>query len=68
MEVLQLLAAGCSNREIAQRLVIALSTVKSHVNTVYNKLNVASRTQAIARAHELHLIPAQTSSFPSLHP
>lgn len=55
-EVLRLIAAGHSNAEIAQTLVIALSTVKTHTNTIFGKLGVASRTQAVARARELHLI------------
>ncbi len=56
LEVLRLIAAGLSNREIAARLVLALSTVKSYVNTIYNKLQVESRTQAVARARALHLL------------
>lgn len=68
LEVLQLLASGCSNGDIAHRLVIALSTVKSHVNTIYNKLNVESRTQAIVRARELHLILPKTNISSSSHP
>jgi LuxR family maltose regulon positive regulatory protein len=56
LEVLQLLVAGLSNQEIADQLVIALSTVKKHLNNVYTKLAVESRTQATARARELHLV------------
>lgn len=56
IEVLRLIAAGQSNAQIAQTLVIALSTVKTHTNTIYGKLAVTSRTQAIARAHELNLL------------
>ena len=56
LEVLRLIAAGLSNREIAARLVLALSTVKSYVNTIYGKLQVESRTQAVARARALHLL------------
>jgi ATP/maltotriose-dependent transcriptional regulator MalT len=56
LEVLRLIAAGLSNREIATRLVLALSTVKSYVNTIYSKLQVESRTQAVARARALHLL------------
>jgi ATP/maltotriose-dependent transcriptional regulator MalT len=56
LEVLRLIAAGLSNREIAARLVLALSTVKSYVNTIYSKLQVQSRTQAVARARALHLL------------
>lgn len=56
LEVLRLIAAGCSNRAIADRLVIAVSTVKWYVNTLYGKLQVESRTQAVARARDLHLV------------
>jgi LuxR family maltose regulon positive regulatory protein len=56
VEVLSLIAAGLSNRQIAERLVIALSTVKRHVSNCYGKLGVHSRTQAIAKGRALHLI------------
>jgi ATP/maltotriose-dependent transcriptional regulator MalT len=56
LEVLRLIVAGCSNREIADRLVIAVSTVKWYVNTIYGKLQVESRTKAIARARELNIV------------
>lgn len=56
LEVLRLIAVGKSNAEIAQTLVIALSTVKSHTNTIFGKLQVTSRTQALARARALQLI------------
>lgn len=56
LEVLRLIAAGLSNQEIAHELVVALSTVKSHVNHTYGKLGVKSRTQAVARAQELDLV------------
>lgn len=56
LEVLGLIAAGRSNREIAGDLVIALSTVKSHINNIYGKLGVNSRTQAVARSQMLDLI------------
>lgn len=55
-EVLALIAAGASNRDIAEQLVIALSTVKTHVNHVFGKLGVRSRTQAVARARALRLV------------
>jgi LuxR family maltose regulon positive regulatory protein len=56
LEVLRLVAAGYSNREIAQELVVAISTVKKHINNIYGKLEVGSRTQAVARARELGLL------------
>ena len=57
MEVLQLLAEGFSNREIAQRLFLSPHTVRSHAYNLYGKLGVHSRTQAVARARELALLP-----------
>jgi LuxR family maltose regulon positive regulatory protein len=56
LEVLRLVAAGLSNQEIAQKLVIAVSTVKSHLNHIYRKLCVNSRTQALAQAKALGLL------------
>ncbi len=56
LEVLRLIASGQSNAEIARTLVIALSTVKTHTNSIFSKLWVASRTQAISRARELRLL------------
>ena len=56
LEVLRLIVEGNSNQEIADRLVLALSTVKWYVNVIYGKLQVESRTKAIARARELHIV------------
>jgi LuxR family maltose regulon positive regulatory protein len=56
IEVLRLIAAGLSNQEIAQELVVALSTVKSHINHIYGKLDAKSRTQAVAKAQALDLL------------
>ncbi|MCP4415327.1 MAG: tetratricopeptide repeat protein [Chloroflexi bacterium] len=56
LELLRLVAAGKSNREIAAELVLALGTVKSHLHNIYQKLNASSRTQAIVRAKELDLL------------
>jgi ATP/maltotriose-dependent transcriptional regulator MalT len=56
LEVLALLAAGHSNEEIARALFVGVGTVKTHLNAVYRKLDVHSRTQAIARARALKLI------------
>jgi LuxR family maltose regulon positive regulatory protein len=56
LEILRLISSGLSNQEIADQLVIALSTVKSHVRQIFNKLNANSRTQVLARARELSLL------------
>jgi LuxR family maltose regulon positive regulatory protein len=56
LEALGLLAAGRTNREIAEELVVALDTVKKHVSHVLDKLGAANRTQAVARARELRLL------------
>ncbi|MFC3197650.1 response regulator transcription factor [Parapedobacter deserti] len=56
-EVLQLLADGRSNAEVAAELFISLSTVKTHVSNLFHKLDVKSRTQAIGKAKELRIIP-----------
>ena len=56
LEVLRLIAVGLSNQEIAEQLITALSTVKKHINHIYGKLAVRSRTQAVARARELGLL------------
>ena len=53
LEVLPLLAAGLSNRQIAERLVISVGTAKTHVHNILQKLEVSGRTKAIARAREL---------------
>jgi LuxR family maltose regulon positive regulatory protein len=55
-EVLHLLLAGASNREIAQRLVLSVNTVKRHVYNLCGKLGVHSRAQVIIRARDLHLV------------
>lgn len=56
LEVLRLVAEGLSNREIAERLYLALSTVKGHNRVIYGKLNVQRRTEAVARARELGIL------------
>jgi LuxR family maltose regulon positive regulatory protein len=57
LEVLRLIAEGYSNQEISGRLVVGVSTVKTHINHLFQKLGVSSRTQAIARGRELGLLP-----------
>jgi LuxR family maltose regulon positive regulatory protein len=56
LEVLHLIAQGLSNREIGERLFLALDTVKGHNRKIFDKLQVQSRTEAVARAHELGLL------------
>ncbi|HEY0287559.1 MAG TPA: LuxR C-terminal-related transcriptional regulator [Pseudomonas sp.] len=56
MGVLQLIAQGCSNQEISERLFISLHTVKTHASHINSKLGVERRTQAVARAQELGLL------------
>jgi LuxR family maltose regulon positive regulatory protein len=56
LEVLQHLADGLSNREIAAKLVLAVTTVKKHASNIYGKLGVRSRTEAVARARDLGLL------------
>ena len=56
LEVLRLIAQGLSNQEIADRLFLALSTVKGYTRTIFDKLQVQRRTEAVARAHELGLL------------
>ena len=56
LEVLKLIADGYSNRQIAGQLFIAVNTVKKHITHIFGKLGVNSRTKAINRLHELHLL------------
>jgi DNA-binding NarL/FixJ family response regulator len=56
LEVLTLLAAGQSNKEIAQRLAVSPNTVKTHVASLFAKLDVKRRTAAIGRARELGIV------------
>jgi LuxR family maltose regulon positive regulatory protein len=54
--VLQLIAEGMTNRQIAEALIISVGTAKFYTSQIYSKLNVSSRTQAILRARELGLL------------
>jgi predicted ATPase/DNA-binding CsgD family transcriptional regulator len=72
VEILQLLAEGMSDREIAERLVISVNTVKWYNRQIYGILGVSSRTQAIARAYDLalldsNLFPSQIAQPPLIH-
>jgi DNA-binding NarL/FixJ family response regulator len=57
LEVLQLMAQGLSNQEIADRLFVSLSTIKTHSNNLFDKMNVERRTQAIDKGKRLGIIP-----------
>lgn len=56
LEVLRLISAGLTNREIASEFFVSLGTVKSHINKIYRKLEVTNRVRATARAKELNLL------------
>jgi ATP/maltotriose-dependent transcriptional regulator MalT len=56
LDVLRLVADGLTNAAVAAELVVAQSTVKTHINRIYSKLGVTQRTQAVAKARELGLI------------
>ncbi|RPI32473.1 MAG: hypothetical protein EHM70_08885 [Chloroflexota bacterium] len=56
LEILRLMSEGCSNQEIAARLVVTLHTVKKHSSNIFTKLGVSSRTQAVARGRQLGLL------------
>ena len=57
LEILKLLAAGLSNKQIAERLIISLNTAQWHIKNIYHKLGAHRRTQAVARAQALGLFP-----------
>lgn len=56
-EVLELMARGLSNQEIADKLFVSLNTIKTHISNLFLKLEVGRRTQAIQKGKELRLIP-----------
>jgi LuxR family maltose regulon positive regulatory protein len=56
LEILRLIDQGCSNQDIARRLVVSVSTVKTHINNLYGKLGAQTRTTALARAREFKLL------------
>jgi ATP/maltotriose-dependent transcriptional regulator MalT len=56
LTILRLIAQGLTNQEIADRLVLTVNTVKTHINNIFGKLDVGNRTQAIARARDFGLL------------
>ena len=57
LEVLHLIALGRTNQEIARQLIVSPGTVKAHTASIYRKLDVANRTEAVARARQLGILP-----------
>jgi LuxR family maltose regulon positive regulatory protein len=57
LEVLRLIAEGLTNREIGERLFLSLNTIKAHTRNIYGKLDTHNRTQAVARARTLGIMP-----------
>ncbi len=56
LEVLRLMAVGLKNREIAEELVVVVGTVKAHISSIYGKMDVSNRVQAISRGKELGIL------------
>ena len=56
IEILRHIVAGMTNQDIAEQLVVSMSTVKTHINRTYRKLDVQSRTQAVARIRQLGIV------------
>jgi LuxR family maltose regulon positive regulatory protein len=57
LEVLHLMALGYANQEIARQLIVAPGTIKAHTASIYRKLEVGNRTEAVARARQLGILP-----------
>jgi LuxR family maltose regulon positive regulatory protein len=57
LEVLELIGLGMTNKEIARQLVVSPGTVKAHTSSIYRKLDVANRTEAVASARQIGLLP-----------
>lgn len=57
IEVLQIIAEGLTNQEVANRLYLSLHTVKVHARNIYAKLDVKNRTEAVARGRSLGILP-----------
>jgi LuxR family maltose regulon positive regulatory protein len=57
LEVLHLIALGNTNPEIARQLIVSTGTIKAHTASIYRKLDVANRTEAVARARQLAILP-----------
>ena len=62
LEVLRHIAEGWTNQEIAARLYLSLNTVKVHTRNIFGKLDVNNRTQAVARAREMGILPISSTA------
>jgi ATP/maltotriose-dependent transcriptional regulator MalT len=67
LEVLELLATGMTNQQIADELVVSVDTVKKHVSHIFGKLDAATRTQAVARARDLAIAVAACHDYVCAH-
>jgi len=67
LEILQLVAQGQTNREIASRLIVAVGTIKVHVEHILAKLGATDRTQAAVRGAQLGLVHAEEPHTPNVH-
>jgi LuxR family maltose regulon positive regulatory protein len=56
LEVLELMAEGKTNQDIAEQLIVARGTIKAHAASIYRKLDAANRTEAVARARQLGIL------------
>jgi LuxR family maltose regulon positive regulatory protein len=61
LAVLRLLPTGLSQREIGRELYVSVNTVRTHTQSIYRKLDVATRAEAVTRARELGLVPGSTA-------
>jgi len=59
LEILRLIEQGCTNREIAQKLVLSLETIKWYTKQIYAKLGVTSRARAVHKARQLGMLPIE---------
>jgi LuxR family maltose regulon positive regulatory protein len=66
LELLRLMATGASNQQLADRLVVALPTVKTHVNRIFRKLDAVTRIEAVTRARDLGLLGQSARTSPTL--
>lgn len=64
IEVLELMAQGYSNQEVADKLFVSLNTTKTHISNIYGKMNVKRRTQAVQKARDMAIITTEDENHP----